>query len=426
MQHVDRDGRQDRHDRPRRRDVRVPRRAAVRAVGSCSTRRSTLRALPSDDEAQFDLEHRIDVTQLAPQVTWGTNPEQVIPIDGTIPDPVHERDPERRREMELRSTIWDLRPGLPIAGTPIDWVFIGSCANSRISDLRAAAQSWRVATSRRRSRPGWFRVRRACVARRRRKGSIVSSPRPASSGESQAARCAWPPTVSAWSGPALGVDVQPQFRRPPGPGARTALPAPLCGSVGAGGCDHRRTVRSGAAMRPFTTLAGTAVPVDRANVDTDVLIPINRLIGTPPAELGRFLFEPWRYLPDGAPDPEFPLNQPRFAGAEVLVAGENFGCGSSREHAVWALASFGIRCVVAPTFGDIFRQNCFQNGVLPVALPNDVVAALVARAADRRGADRECRSRSPDARVPERTRGHVRGRYRAAPGAAGGRSTTSG
>jgi 3-isopropylmalate dehydrogenase len=129
-------------------------------------------------------------------------------------------------------------------------------------------------------------------------------------------------------------------------------------------------------MRPFTILSGIAVPVDRANVDTDILIPINRLIGTPPAELGRFLFEPWRYLPDGTADPEFSLNQSRFANAEVLVAGENFGCGSSREHAVWALESFGIRCVVAPTFGDIFRQNCFQNGVLPVALPHDAVAAL--------------------------------------------------
>ena len=105
-------------------------------------------------------------------------------------------------------------------------------------------------------------------------------------------------------------------------------------------------------MRPFTAILGIAVAVDRANVDTDVLIPINRLIGTPPAELGRFLFEPWRYQEDGTPDPGFPLNQPRYAGTEVLVAGANFGCGSSREHAVWALASYGIRCVVAPTFGD--------------------------------------------------------------------------
>jgi len=97
------------------------------------------RALPTDDEAQFDLERRIDVTQLAPQVTWGTNPEQVIAIDGTIPDPAREGDSERRREMEAALDYMALRPGTPIAGTPIDWVFVGSCANSRISDLRVAA-----------------------------------------------------------------------------------------------------------------------------------------------------------------------------------------------------------------------------------------------------------------------------------------------
>ena len=130
-------------------------------------------------------------------------------------------------------------------------------------------------------------------------------------------------------------------------------------------------------MRAFNAVSGPAVPVDRANVDTDVLIPINRLIGTPPTELGRYLFEPWRFLPDGTPDPDFPLNAPRYAGASILVAGENFGCGSSREHAVWALDSFGIRCVVAPSFGDIFRQNCYQNGVLPIALDAGVVAALI-------------------------------------------------
>jgi len=130
-------------------------------------------------------------------------------------------------------------------------------------------------------------------------------------------------------------------------------------------------------VRPFTALSGPAVPIDRANVDTDVLIPINRLIGTPPTDLGQYLFEPWRYVADGTPDPEFPLNQSRYAGAQVLVGGENFGCGSSREHAVWALDSFGIRCVVAPSFGDIFRQNCYQNGVLPVSIAADTVTALM-------------------------------------------------
>lgn len=130
-------------------------------------------------------------------------------------------------------------------------------------------------------------------------------------------------------------------------------------------------------MRPFTVVEGTAVPVHRANIDTDLLIPINRLIDNRPDDLGPFLFEAWRYSSDGVPDPEFALNQPRYHGAEILIAGENFGCGSSREHAVWALTSFGVRCVIAPSFGDIFRQNCYQNGVVPVALPADEVELLV-------------------------------------------------
>ena len=131
-------------------------------------------------------------------------------------------------------------------------------------------------------------------------------------------------------------------------------------------------------MNPITTVSGIGVAVPRANIDTDVLIRINRLIEHPPDELGEYLFESWRCLPDGQPDPAFPLNQQRYEGAVVLVAGENFGCGSSREHAVWALASFGFRVVIAPSFGDIFRQNSFQNGLLTIALAADEVARIVA------------------------------------------------
>jgi 3-isopropylmalate dehydrogenase len=135
-------------------------------------------------------------------------------------------------------------------------------------------------------------------------------------------------------------------------------------------------------MRPFTTVTAVAAPEPRVNIDTDVLIPIHRLIDHPPDELGPFLFEAWRYGADGEPNPEFALNQPRYQGAEVLVVGDNFGCGSSREHAVWALDAFGIRCVIATSFGDIFRQNCFQNGVLPVVLAAEDVDALIAELHD--------------------------------------------
>jgi 3-isopropylmalate dehydrogenase len=131
-------------------------------------------------------------------------------------------------------------------------------------------------------------------------------------------------------------------------------------------------------MRPFTTITAVAAPEPRVNIDTDVLIPIHRLIDHPPDELGAFLFEAWRYGADGEPNADFVLNQPRYEGAQVLVAGENFGCGSSREHAVWALDAFGIRCVIAASFGDIFRQNCYQNGLLPVVLDAAEVEALIA------------------------------------------------
>ena len=129
-------------------------------------------------------------------------------------------------------------------------------------------------------------------------------------------------------------------------------------------------------MEAFTVHSGRAAAVMRRDIDTDVLIRIERLIENPPDALGPFLFEAWRFRPDGSPDPDFPLNQPRVAGASILLAGPNFGCGSSREHAVWALQSFGIRCVIAPSFGDIFVQNCTQNGVLPVPLPESDLADL--------------------------------------------------
>jgi 3-isopropylmalate/(R)-2-methylmalate dehydratase small subunit len=114
----------------------------------------------------------------------------------------------------------------------------------------------------------------------------------------------------------------------------------------------------------------------RANVDTEVIIPITRLIAFPRGQLGPYAFEPWRYLSEGKPDPGFILNTPRYAGASILVAGENFGCGSSREHAVWALWDMGFRVIIAPSFGDIFRANSFQNGLLTITLPLSTVEQL--------------------------------------------------
>ena len=133
-------------------------------------------------------------------------------------------------------------------------------------------------------------------------------------------------------------------------------------------------------MTPFRTHTGIVVPLDRANVDTDQIIPKQFLKRIERTGFGEFLFFDWRYQPDGTINSSFTLNEPRYQGASILVAGKNFGCGSSREHAPWALADFGFRTVIAPSFADIFANNCFKNGMLPVVLPDEAVAELMRRA----------------------------------------------
>ncbi len=131
-------------------------------------------------------------------------------------------------------------------------------------------------------------------------------------------------------------------------------------------------------MTPFTTLTSTAVPLLRDNVDTDAIIPSREMKSTGRTGLADGLFAPWRYTDAVArtPDPAFPLNQPQAKDAQVLLGGANFGCGSSREHAVWALAEYGIRCIIATSFAPIFRGNCIRNGILPVTLDRAVIEDL--------------------------------------------------
>jgi len=138
-------------------------------------------------------------------------------------------------------------------------------------------------------------------------------------------------------------------------------------------------------MREFKTLDGLAVPLLRDNIDTDAIIPKQFLKSIKRAGFGKNLFDEWRYLDHGepgqaqesrVPDPDFVMNAARYAGAEVLIAGENFGCGSSREHAVWALDDYGIRVVIAPDFADIFHNNSFKSGLLPIRLDKSIVQQL--------------------------------------------------
>jgi 3-isopropylmalate/(R)-2-methylmalate dehydratase small subunit len=138
-------------------------------------------------------------------------------------------------------------------------------------------------------------------------------------------------------------------------------------------------------MTPFTTLTGIAAPMPLVNIDTDMIIPKQFLKTIQRSGLGKNLFDEMRFTQDGREIPDFVLNQPAYRQAEILVAGDNFGCGSSREHAPWALLDFGIRCVIATSFADIFYNNCFKNGILPVVMPQDVVDVLMADA--RKGAN---------------------------------------
>ena len=138
-------------------------------------------------------------------------------------------------------------------------------------------------------------------------------------------------------------------------------------------------------MQKFTKLQGLVAPMDRENVDTDAIIPKQFLKSIKKTGFGINLFDEWRYLDHGEPgqdpasrkpNPDFVLNQPRYQGASILLARKNFGCGSSREHAPWALDQYGFRCVIAPSYADIFFNNCFKNGLLPIQLPETTVAQL--------------------------------------------------
>ena len=133
-------------------------------------------------------------------------------------------------------------------------------------------------------------------------------------------------------------------------------------------------------MDKFTTLTGIAAPLPLINIDTDMIIPKQFLKTIQRSGLGKNLFDEMRFTDDGSENPDFVLNKPAYRETEILVAGDNFGCGSSREHAPWAIKDFGIRCVIAPSFADIFFNNCFKNGILPIALPQEQVDQLMADA----------------------------------------------
>ncbi len=133
----------------------------------------------------------------------------------------------------------------------------------------------------------------------------------------------------------------------------------------------------GVTLKPFRTHTGKVAVLNRPNIDTDQIIPKQFLKRVERSGFGEFLFFDWKHLPDGSLDPSFPLNEPRAEGASILIAGKNFGCGSSREHAPWSLADYGFRAIIASSFADIFANNCLKNGLLPVVLDEAEIAEIV-------------------------------------------------
>src|SRR5947207_10000340 len=239
--------------------------------------------------------------------------------------------------------------------------------------------------------PGSCRVRRPSSAMQSPKGSTRSSPMPGSNGANPAARCALPPTVKRLR-PASARSRRPTailsaarargrapiwLARQVRPRRRLPAPSPTCG-------------RWGADMpKPFNTLTAIAAPIMRGNIDTDVIIRIERPVGNSiRGTLGKWAFGALRYLPDGSENPEFILNREPYRSAEILITGPNFGCGSSREGAVWSLQEMGIRAVIGSSFGDIFFANCFQNGILPIIVDKEIVDGLAAEVERTQGAGR--------------------------------------
>ena len=172
-------------------------------------------------------------------------------------------------------------------------------------------------------------------------------------------------------------------------------------------------------MEPFRIHAGLVAPMDRENVDTDAIIPKQFLKSIKRSGFGPNLFDEWRYLDHGEPgqdpasrrpNPDFVLNQPRYQGASILLARKNFGCGSSREHAPWALQQFGFRALIAPSYADIFFNNCFKNGLLPIVLPEHAGRQAVRRRRRLRRLSPDDRPRAPGRRQARRRRARLRGR----------------
>ncbi len=373
------------------------------------------RTLPSDEGAAYDRTVTLDAAKIAPMVSWGTNPEAVVPITGSVPDPDAEPDEAKRAQVVRMLDYMGLRPGQRMAELPVDVVFIGSCTNGRIEDLRAAAA---VA----RGRHVADGVRAMVVP-----GSGIVKQQAEAEGldrvlteagfewrEAGCSMCLGMNPDKLAPGQRCASTSNRNFEGRQGPGGRTHLLSPAMAAAAAV-TGRLADVRELVVMR--CTLSPRSPPSPRrCRWRTWIPTRSSRRGSSkqsPAPAWARTCSTRCATMRTAAERQEFVLNREPYRHAQILIAHENFGCGSSREHAPWALLDFGIRCVIAPDFADIFFNNCFKNGILPIRLPRKICDALMEDARAGRQCAADYRSRPPGSGAAERRRNRVR--YRPVP-----------
>lgn len=392
--------------------------------------------LHSDAGAHFDYDININAADIVPTITWGNSPQDALPITASVPDPATVSDPIKKAGMERALEYQGLTPNTPLQEIAIDKAFIGSCTNSRIEDLRAAAK---VAKGHKKA----DNVKLVLVV----PGSGLVKTQAEKEGLDKVFEAAGFSWREAGCSMCLGMNpdiLDPEercastsnrnFEGRQGARSRTHLMSPAMAAAAAikghftdirewqydtldepvvqidsnedqelqdavyehekqpletseSFADDRlkdiphetqkKVPTGGAGMDKFGVLTGITAPLDKANVDTDAIIPKQFLKTIKRTGLKKGLFYELRFTKDSEGkdvETDFALNVPPYREAEILlVTGDNFGCGSSREHAPWALKDFGIKCMIAPSFGDIFYNNSFKNGLLPIRLPQEVI-----------------------------------------------------
>ncbi|KIV84406.1 3-isopropylmalate dehydratase, large subunit [Exophiala sideris] len=391
-------------------------------------------SLRSDEGAKYDVEVFIDAKDIAPTVSWGTSPQDVVPITGVVPGPDDFEDPNRKAGCKRALEYMGLTAGTKMEDIELDKIFIGSCTNARIEDLRAAAKvvdGKKVAPNIKRAMvvPGsgnvkdqaeregldkiftdaGFEWREAGCSMCLGMNPDILSPRERCASTSNRnfegrqgalGRTHLVSPVMAAAAAIVGklTDIRKHFDDATPRKASPKLEVtPVFAEVDSEEeldrimdiptdvgphVNHSAKPAAAGGLPKFTVLKGIAAPLEKANVDTDAIIPKQFLKTIKRTGLGTALFHPLRYNEDGSENESFVLNQEPYRNSKILVVtGPNFGCGSSREHAPWALLDFGIKCVIAPSYADIFFNNTFKNGMLPLVLPDQAKLENIAEEA---------------------------------------------